>query len=136
MIFLFHLLFMLRSLLWLLFLLLLSLRSVFLLLRTDGSSLRLFRNRLCSRLLTDIVQVNLSQRLILLLSIRLQQAFSAIVLLLWRTLLIFCFFGKEFLSLITNLSVLTEGIIQCLVLLVGEFEARFCLDISQVFSFL
>ena len=31
-------------------------------------------------------------------SIRLQQAFSAIVLLLWRTLLIFCFFGKEFLS--------------------------------------
>ncbi len=57
------------------------------------------------------------------------------VLLLRRTLLILGLLGDEFLGLITNLLILTEGIVQCLVLLVAEFEARFGLDLSQVLSF-
>ena len=134
---LFHILFMLRDILLSLLILIFSLYYLFIRRRTDGSSLLLMHlwlisNRLYSRFLTETIQVDLAQRLILL-SARLQYVLGTIVLLFWRTFLILSFFGKELLCLITNFLIFAKGIIQCLILLIADFEARFSLHLSQFF---
>ena len=89
---------------------------------------------LCLRwLLVQTVKVYFAQRLVLLLSRRLEEWLS---LWLLAAFLLFRLLLQELLGLRTNLLVLLEGSSECVVLCVAQLEAWLCLYFSKVTSLL
>ena len=103
-----------------------------------------FRNRLLrrldrcigSRFLTDVVEIDFTQRFKLLLLGRFEQALCPIVFGLSRRLLIFGLLREKAFGLATDLCILLEGFDQRLVLGLTEFETQFVFHFSQFVSFL
>ena len=116
----------------------LSLRGLLRLGRALGSSLHLRfglcygSSRLLGRLLADVVEIHLAQRLVLLLGGRFQKSIGTSLFPGGLTLLVFCFFLEQFFSLAAHFGILLELVDQRIILLIVEFEARFGLHLSQV----
>ena len=67
--------------------------------------------------------------------IRVEEGLRGIVVVVWGRVVMFWFFGKEFVRVMRKVCVVSEGMIEWVVLVVGEFEGGLWVEMWEVFCF-